>query len=54
MYLSQVAFPQPPRRFARKNGEALAENHLYLMTDKRGVSASSEAVLLVRGSYSVG
>ena len=35
-------------------GEALAENHLYLMTDKRGVSASSEAVLLVRGSYSVG
>ena len=35
-------------------GEALAENHLYLMTDKRGVSASSEAVLLVRGGYSVG
>ena len=35
-------------------GEALAENHLYLMTDKRGVSASSEAVLLVCGGYSVG
>lgn len=35
-------------------GEALAENHLYLMTDKRGVSASSEAVLLVCGSYSIG
>ena len=36
-------------------GGALSANHLYLMTaDGRGVKASSSAVLLVRGSYTVG
>lgn len=38
-----------------QNGGALAANHLYLMTaDGRGVTASSDVTLLVRGTYTLG
>lgn len=35
-------------------GQALAINHLYMMTDQRGVTAAENAVLLVRGDYMIG
>ena len=35
------------------HGVALAENHLYMMTDQRGVRAEEETVILVRGKYSI-
>ena len=35
------------------SGGALQPNHLYLMTESRGVFSASGATLLVRGSYSV-
>lgn len=38
-----------------QNGGALTANHLYLMTaEGRGVTASSDVTLLVRGSYTLG
>lgn len=36
------------------SGGALAANHLYLMPESREVSTADGAVLLVRGSYTVG
>lgn len=37
------------------SGEAVQPNHLYLITaDGRGLSASSEVTVLVRGSYTIG
>lgn len=36
------------------HGSALKENHLYTMTDDRGVKASGAVTLLVRGSYTIG
>ena len=36
------------------NGAALQQNHLYLMTESRGVFSAAGATLLVRGSYTVG
>ena len=36
------------------NGSALKQNHLYLMTDDRGVKAGGDVTLLVRGSYIIG
>lgn len=33
------------------HGSALLENHLYMMTDQRGVFAATDIVLLVRGEY---
>ena len=33
------------------HGGALVQNHLYLMTDQRGVAALNEVLLLVRGEY---
>ena len=35
------------------DGVALVQNHLYMMTDKRGVLAQDEVVLLVRGDYTI-
>lgn len=35
------------------HGVALAVNHLYMMTDQRGVLAESDVVLLVRGEYMI-
>ena len=35
------------------HGEMLAENHLYMMTEQRGVQAASDVVLLIRGRYSI-
>lgn len=35
------------------HGAALALNHLYLMTDQRGIVAGSAVTLLVRGSYQI-
>ncbi|MDE7220790.1 MAG: hypothetical protein K2O45_14435 [Oscillospiraceae bacterium] len=34
-------------------GASLQRNHLYLMTDERGVASSDGAVLLVRGSFTI-
>ena len=36
------------------NGAALQQNHLYLMTDSRGVFSAAGATLLVRGGYTIG
>ena len=36
------------------SGKALVLNHLYMMTDQRGVTAAENVVLLVRGDYLVG
>ncbi len=36
------------------NGAALQQNHLYLMTDSRGVFSTAGAALLVRGGYTIG
>jgi len=37
-----------------ENGQALVTNHLYLVTlDGRGFTATSDARLLVRGSYTI-
>ena len=36
------------------DGSALVQNHLYLMTDQRGVQAQEEVLLLVRGAYHIG
>ncbi len=36
------------------HGTALTANHLYMMTAERGVKASGEIVLLVRGDYILG
>lgn len=36
------------------HGTALTQNHLYMMTDTRGVTASGEVTLLVRGDYIIG
>ena len=33
------------------HGSALVENHLYMMTDQRGVFAATDIVVLVRGEY---
>ena len=38
---------------AISGGAQLQANHLYLMTDSRAVTASKDAVLLVRGGYSI-
>lgn len=35
------------------HGTALKENHLYMMTDQRGVLAAVETVVLVRGEYMI-
>jgi len=35
-------------------GAALQPNHLYLMTDRGGVTATSDVLLLVRGEYTIG
>lgn len=35
------------------DGVALTVNHLYMMTDQRGVLAGSDVVLLVRGEYMI-
>ena len=35
------------------NGAALQQNHLYLMTESRGVFSAAGATLLVRGGYTV-
>ena len=35
------------------HGVALKENHLYMMTDQRGVLAAVETVVLVRGEYMI-
>lgn len=35
------------------DGSALVQNHLYMMTDRRGVLAQEEIVLLVRGDYTI-
>ena len=35
------------------HGSALVQNHLYMMTDQRGVQAQEEIVLLVRGEYTI-
>lgn len=35
------------------HGAALVENHLYLMTEQRGVQAADETVVLVRGEYTI-
>lgn len=35
-------------------GGVLTVNHLYLLSDSRGILASGETVLLVRGSYLIG
>lgn len=35
------------------HGTALTPNHLYLMTDRRGVTASEAVTLLVRGGYQI-
>ena len=34
-------------------GASLQKNHLYLMTDRRAVTAASGAALLVRGGYTI-
>lgn len=36
------------------DGSTLLQNHLYLMTDQRGVQARGEVLLLVRGAYRIG
>lgn len=36
------------------NGAALVKDHLYMMTADRGVKASGEVTLLVRGDYMIG
>ena len=36
------------------HGTALTVNHLYMMTDRRGVAAAGDVVLLVRGDYMIG
>ncbi len=36
------------------HGVALVQNHLYMMTDQRGVLAQGEVLLLVRGEYVIG
>ena len=36
------------------HGTALVQNHLYMMPDTRGVTASSDALVLVRGDYTIG
>lgn len=36
------------------HGSALLVNHLYMMTDQRGVFAESDIVVLVRGEYAIG
>lgn len=36
------------------HGSALVVNHLYMMTDQRGVLAVSDIVVLVRGEYIIG
>lgn len=36
------------------NGAALTQNHLYMMTGANSVTATSEATVLVRGSYTIG
>ena len=38
---------------AISGGAQLQANHLYLMTDSRAVTSSKDAVLLVRGGYSI-
>ena len=35
-------------------GAALQLNHLYLMTDRGGVTAAGDVLLLVRGDYTIG
>ena len=35
------------------HGSVLVQNHLYMMTDQRGVLAQEEVVLLVRGDYTI-
>ena len=37
-----------------EHGAALVTNHLYMMIDRRGISAGSDVVLLVRGDYMIG
>ena len=37
-----------------EGGASLQANHLYLMTDSRGVTSAAGAVLLVRGVYLIG
>ncbi|MBR3704069.1 MAG: hypothetical protein IKM11_01060 [Oscillospiraceae bacterium] len=36
------------------HGSQLVTNHLYMMTDERGVQAQEDIVLLVRGEYTIG
>lgn len=36
------------------NGDALKKDHLYAMTTDRGVAASNQVTLLVRGQYTIG
>ena len=36
------------------HGSALVANHLYMMTDRRGVVAANDVILLVRGDYIIG
>lgn len=36
------------------HGSQLLANHLYMMTDERGVQAQEDVVLLVRGEYTIG
>ncbi len=36
------------------DGSALLQNHLYMMTDQRGVQAQEDILLLVRGAYHIG
>ena len=36
------------------HGTALVQNHLYMMPDNRGVTASSDTLVLVRGDYTIG
>lgn len=35
------------------HGSALVQNHLYMMTEQRGVQAQGEITLLVRGEYTI-